>query len=99
LPSTFKGWENQSIVRAGRQDVFWTTNFPSVVSTKRGYNISWFKAATATVSKIHGPALVKQVTSEAFQILKHPQADINYLKKHSVYNIGEQKQISDPGFT
>ncbi|ADW24365.1 hypothetical protein RHVP.24 [Cricetid gammaherpesvirus 2] len=80
--STFdlQGLENQSIVRAGRQDVFWTTNFPSVVSTKRGYNISWFKAATATVSKIHGPALVKQVTSEAFQILKHPQADINYLK-------------------
>ncbi|ATA58253.1 UL87 [Eptesicus fuscus gammaherpesvirus] len=70
------GLENQQIVRSGRRDVFWTTNFPSVVSSRAGFNVSWFKAATATVSKIHGTALVAQIRGEAARVLGAPGAKI-----------------------
>lgn len=77
-----QGLENQEIVRSGRRDVFWTTNFPSAVSSKRGYNISWFKAATATISKIHGDDLVNQATTEISQILSNRAAIINKTKNY-----------------
>nr|ABO48404.1 virion protein [Wood mouse herpesvirus] len=90
--STFdlQGLENQEIVRTGRHDVFWTTNFPSAVSTKRGYNISWFKAATATVSKIHGGALIDQVRGEISQILLSSDAIIN-TNKNCIYTTLEKR--------
>lgn len=76
------GLENQEIVRSGRQDVFWTTNFPSAVSSKEGFNVSWFKAATATVSKIHGQHLVSQIHNETTPILTNNQAKINIVKNN-----------------
>nr|WOZ69469.1 ORF24 hypothetical protein [Ovine gammaherpesvirus 2] len=80
--STFDvhGLENQHLVRSGRRDVFWTTNFPSVVSSSEGYNVSWFKAATATVSKIHGSSLTKQVQQEVRRVIEHRNARLNYAK-------------------
>ncbi|AIA62061.1 orf24 [Alcelaphine gammaherpesvirus 2] len=80
--STFDihGLENQHLVRSGRRDVFWTTNFPSVVSSSEGYNVSWFKAATATVSKIHGDSLTKQVQGEIKRLISHRNARISFCK-------------------
>ncbi|AAC58071.1 ORF24 [Alcelaphine gammaherpesvirus 1] len=80
--STFDlhGLENQHLVRSGRRDVFWTTNFPSVVSSNEGYNVSWFKAATATVSKIHGSDLTKQVQGEIRRLIGHRHARISFCK-------------------
>lgn len=74
------GLENQGIVRNGRNDVFWTTNFPSVVSSKNGVNFSWFKAATATISKVYGSALDKHLTREVTPIVTHREANINPCK-------------------
>ncbi|AMA67381.1 protein UL87 [Vespertilionid gammaherpesvirus 1] len=85
-----QGLENQNIVRSGRTDVFWTTNFPSAVSTKKGYNVSWFKAATATVSKIHGDALVSQIHNETTQILNNTSAKIN-LNKNLIFTTLENR--------
>ncbi|ARW78087.1 protein UL87 [Common bottlenose dolphin gammaherpesvirus 1 strain Sarasota] len=78
------GLENQQLVRHGRKDVFWTTNFPSVVSTKAGFSVSWFKAATATVSRIHGTNLTRQILNEAHPILGHRDARIN-LRKNGMF--------------
>lgn len=75
-----QGLENQDLVRRGRRDLFWTTNFPSAVSSKEGVNISWFKAATATVSRIHGRALVNQIKEEVTPILTNPAACLDLLK-------------------
>nr|UTK45384.1 protein UL87 [Equid gammaherpesvirus 5] len=75
-----QGLENQQLVRRGRSDVFWTTNFPSAVSSKRGFNVSWFKAATATISKVHGQRLVTQVYNETAPILTNPRARLNMVK-------------------
>lgn len=75
-----QGLENQGVVRAGRSDVFWTTNFPSAVSTKRGFSVSWFKAATATVSRIHGERLRARVIHEAMPIITDPRTKVNTLK-------------------
>lgn len=72
-----QGLENQDMVRNGRNDVFWTTNFPSVVSTKQGFSVSWFKAATATVSKIHGQSLRLQIQNEALPILTDNNSKLN----------------------
>ncbi|QFN51735.1 ORF 24 [Macacine gammaherpesvirus 5] len=74
------GLENQYIVRRGRRDVFWTTNFPSVVSSKDGCNVSWFKAATATISKIYGRPLLKKLSDELNPILSVPYARIDQVK-------------------
>ncbi|AJE29665.1 ORF24 [macacine gammaherpesvirus 12] len=74
------GLENQYIVRRGRRDVFWTTNFPSVVSSKDGCNVSWFKAATATISKIYGKPLLKKLSNELDPILSAPYARIDRVK-------------------
>ncbi|AJG42950.1 UL87-like protein [Harp seal herpesvirus] len=74
------GLENQQIVRSGRSDVFWTTNFPSAVSTKKGFSVSWFKAATATISKIHGATLAAQIINESTPILSSSMAKINPIK-------------------
>lgn len=74
------GLENQELVRQGRKDLFWTTNFPSAVSSRDGFNISWFKAATATVSKIYGDKLVSQVKEETLPILNNSAAQLNYIK-------------------
>lgn len=74
------GLENQSLVRSGRKDVFWTTNFPSVISTKAGFNVSWFKAATANISRIHGSDLYTQVHSEVKPIIGAREAKIDRIK-------------------
>lgn len=81
------GLENQQLVRSGRNDVFWTTNFPSVVSNKRGFNVSWFKAATATISKIHGPVLVDQISNEVGPIVTDKNAQIDPLKNTIFVNL------------
>ncbi|AAO12328.1 hypothetical protein KM546_gp21 [Porcine lymphotropic herpesvirus 3] len=77
------GLENQHLVRNGRKDVFWTTNFPSVVSTKKGFNVSWFKAATATISRLYGEKLVQQVKHETGLIVGHKDARINFMKNRT----------------
>lgn len=74
------GLENQALVRSGRKDVFWTTNFPSVISTKSGFNVSWFKAATANISRIHGSELYTQVVSEVKPIIETKDAKIDKVK-------------------
>lgn len=84
------GLENQQIVRCGRNDVFWTTNFPSAVSSKRGFNVSWFKAATATISKVNGNALISQVFSETTPILTNRHAKLNKIK-NSIFFTLEQR--------
>ncbi|ALE14734.1 ORF24 [Felid gammaherpesvirus 1] len=84
------GLENQHIVRSGRGDVFWTTNFPSVVSTRRGFNVSWFKAATATISKIHGNTLATQIINESTPILSNNMAKINHIK-NSIFSLLEYR--------
>ncbi|AIB03179.1 ORF24 [Bovine gammaherpesvirus 6] len=90
--STFDlhGLENQQLVRDGRKDVFWTTNFPSAVSSSKGYNVSWFKAATATVSKIYGDHLIQQVKQESALILGHRNARIDSLK-NKIYSTLEHR--------
>ncbi|AIU39470.1 protein UL87 [Equid gammaherpesvirus 2] len=85
-----QGLENQQLVRRGRSDVFWTTNFPSAVSTQRGSNVSWFKAATATISKVHGPGLVARVYSETAPILTNPRARLN-LVKNAIFSTVETR--------
>nr|BEG23094.1 homolog of EHV2 ORF24 protein UL87 [Macronycteris gammaherpesvirus 1] len=82
-----QGLENQHLVRSGRNDVFWTTNFPSAVSTKKGINVSWFKAATATISKVHGKSLVNQIHNELIPILTNKTARINKTKNSLFYSI------------
>ncbi|AAO12366.1 unknown [Porcine lymphotropic herpesvirus 2] len=77
------GLENQNLVRNGRRDVFWTTNFPSVVSSKKGFNVSWFKAATATISRLSGERLVQQVKHETALIVGHKEARINFIKNRT----------------
>ncbi|QDQ69232.1 virion UL87 [Colobine gammaherpesvirus 1] len=87
------GLENQSVVRMGRRDVFWTTNFPSVVSSKEGLNVSWFKAATATVSKVYGQQLVNQLQCELLPILTNPQARIDFTKNR-IFSLLETRNRS-----
>ncbi|BBB06473.1 hypothetical protein [Rhinolophus gammaherpesvirus 1] len=84
------GLENQKVVRCGRNDVFWTTNFPSAVSSKKGFNVSWFKAATATISKVHGKALVSQVMGETTPILTSGTAQLNPVK-NSIFSTLEHR--------
>lgn len=84
------GLENQYIVRTGRKDIFWTTNFPSAVSSKLGYNVSWFKAATATVSKVHGETLVNHIYCEALPIITNNHAKINPIK-NSLFTVLETR--------
>lgn len=74
------GLENQSLVRENRSGVFWTTNFPSVVSCQDGLNVSWFKAATATVSRVHGRTLEQHLIREITPIVTHQDAKISRIK-------------------
>nr|CAA73638.1 hypothetical protein [Saimiriine gammaherpesvirus 2]CAC84319.1 hypothetical protein [Saimiriine gammaherpesvirus 2] len=87
------GLENQSIVRTGRRDVFWTTNFPSAVSTKLGFNVSWFKAATATISKIYGTSLTSHVTKEVSPIISNNSARLSLLK-NNLFSVLESRNRS-----
>ncbi|AGY30707.1 ORF24 [Retroperitoneal fibromatosis-associated herpesvirus] len=87
------GLENQAIVRAGRRDVFWTTNFPSVVSSKEGLNVSWFKAATATVSKVYGKPLIDQLRGELLPIVTNPSARID-ITKNRIFSLLEARNRS-----
>ncbi|AAC95548.1 orf 24; similar to BCRF1 [Ateline gammaherpesvirus 3] len=87
------GLENQSVVRTGRRDVFWTTNFPSAVSTKLGFNVSWFKAATATISKIYGNCLASHITKEVSPIIFNNRARLNLLK-NTLFAILESRNRS-----
>lgn len=74
------GLENQSLVRENRSGVFWTTNFPSVVSCRDGLNVSWFKAATATISRVHGQTLEQHLIREITPIVTHREAKISRIK-------------------
>ncbi|BAX36596.1 BcRF1 protein [human gammaherpesvirus 4] len=74
------GLENQSLVRENRSGVFWTTNFPSVVSCQDGLNVSWFKAATATISRVHGRTLEQHLIREITPIVTHREAKISRIK-------------------
>ncbi|ULE29177.1 MAG: ORF24 [Human gammaherpesvirus 8] len=87
------GLENQYMVRMGRKNVFWTTNFPSVVSSKDGLNVSWFKAATATISKVYGQPLVEQIRHELAPILtdQHARIDGN---KNRIFSLLEHRNRS-----
>nr|WIV69304.1 hypothetical protein [Bovine gammaherpesvirus 4] len=87
------GLENQNIVRQGRKDVFWTTNFPSAVSCKSGVNVSWFKAATANISKIYGTSLVTQIYKEVNPILSSNYAKLN-IQKNQIFTFLETKNKS-----
>lgn len=87
------GLETQNSVRNNRKDVFWTTNFPSVVSSKHGFNVSWFKAATANISKVHGGLLVSHIQSEVLPIITNPQAKINFIK-NSIFTTLETRNKS-----
>ncbi|AAK38224.1 ORF16 [callitrichine gammaherpesvirus 3] len=74
------GLENQSLVRENRDGVFWTTNFPSVISCNDGLNVSWFKAATATISRVCGRTLEDHLIREVTPIVTHKNAKISVIK-------------------
>nr|QRE02507.1 hypothetical protein [Otarine gammaherpesvirus 4] len=84
------GLENQQLARCGRNGVFWTTNFPSVVSTQAGFNVSWFKAATATTSRVHGRELSQRMLMEAYAVLGHRDARTD-LRKNALFATLERR--------
>ncbi|ALF03268.1 BcRF1 [macacine gammaherpesvirus 10] len=92
------GLENQSLVRENRSGVFWTTNFPSVVSCQDGLNVSWFKAATATISRVHGRTLEQHLIREITPIVTHRDAKISRIKNRlfTLLELRNRSQIQVP---
>ncbi|AKT72646.1 protein UL87 [Cynomolgus macaque cytomegalovirus strain Mauritius] len=48
------GLEDQTVIRSERSKVYWTTNFPCMISHTNNVNVGWFKAATAIVPRVSG---------------------------------------------
>ncbi|AHC02854.1 protein UL87 [Proboscivirus elephantidbeta5] len=69
------GLVNQEVMRSNRNAVFWTTNFPCMITNINKINMGWFKAATAIVPKVHGDELRTVIRKE-----------IDFLKTSSVVN-------------
>ena len=51
------GLEDQAVIRSERSKVYWTTNFPCMISHTNNVNVGWFKAATAIVPRVSGADL------------------------------------------
>ncbi|AEV80442.1 protein UL87 [Cercopithecine betaherpesvirus 5] len=51
------GLEDQTVIRSERSKVYWTTNFPCMISHTNNVNVGWFKAATAIVPRVSGSDL------------------------------------------
>ncbi|AEV80783.1 protein UL87 [Aotine betaherpesvirus 1] len=51
------GLEDQAVIRSERSKVYWTTNFPCMISNTDNVNVGWFKAATAIVPRVFGSDL------------------------------------------
>ncbi|AEV80938.1 protein UL87 [Saimiriine betaherpesvirus 4] len=51
------GLEDQAVIRSERSKVYWTTNFPCMISNTDNVNVGWFKAATAIVPRVFGADL------------------------------------------
>ncbi|AAM00726.1 protein UL87 [Panine betaherpesvirus 2] len=51
------GLEDQAVIRSERSRVYWTTNFPCMISHTNNVNVGWFKAATAIVPRVSGSDL------------------------------------------
>ncbi|AGE10053.1 protein UL87 [Elephantid betaherpesvirus 1] len=58
------GLLNQEVMRSDRNAVFWTTNFPCMITNINKINMGWFKAATAIVPKVHGDELRTVIKKE-----------------------------------
>lgn len=72
------GLEDQSVVRSERHKVYWTTNFPCMISTTDRINVGWFKAATAIIPKVSGRSLETIMLKELSHICRMKDVSIDY---------------------
>lgn len=72
------GLEDQSLIRSERSKVYWTTNFPCMISTTDNVNVGWFKAATAIVPKVSGRALESILLKELTYVSSIGDVHIDY---------------------
>lgn len=72
------GLEDQTVIRSGRSKVYWTTNFPCMISTTDNINVGWFKAATAIVPKVSGRQLENIMLKELAHISGIREVSLDY---------------------
>ncbi|AFK83924.1 B87 [miniopterid betaherpesvirus 1] len=72
------GLEDQTVIRSDRNKVYWTTNFPCMISTTDNVNVGWFKAATAIIPKVSGRALENIMLKEISHICEMRDVYVDY---------------------
>lgn len=84
------GLEDQSVIRSGRNKVYWTTNFPCMISTTDSINVGWFKAATAIIPKVSGVALENILLKEVAHIRSMDNVKIDH-GLHNMFTLMETR--------
>ncbi|AFX83401.1 B87 [Murid betaherpesvirus 8] len=72
------GVEDQGVIRSARDKVYWTTNFPCMISNTNDINVGWFKAATAIIPKVSGVALENVLLKELTYVTSIEQLCVDY---------------------
>ncbi|AKG51596.1 UL87 [Papio ursinus cytomegalovirus] len=72
------GLEDQTVIRSERSKVYWTTNFPCMISHTNNVNVGWFKAATAIVPRVSGSDLENILLQELSCIKSMRDVCIDY---------------------
>ncbi|AAF99175.1 pR87 [rat cytomegalovirus strain Maastricht] len=84
------GIEDQGVIRSERDRVYWTTNFPCMISNTNNINVGWFKAATAIVPKVSGLALENVLLKELTYVTGIEQLCVDYAL-HRVFTVLETR--------
>nr|WEG68809.1 protein UL87 [Mastomys natalensis cytomegalovirus 1]WEG68945.1 protein UL87 [Mastomys natalensis cytomegalovirus 1]WEG71173.1 protein UL87 [Mastomys natalensis cytomegalovirus 1] len=84
------GIEDQGVIRSERDKVYWTTNFPCMISNTDNINVGWFKAATAIVPKVSGLALENVLLKELTYVTSIEHLCVDYAL-HRVFTVLETR--------
>ncbi|ACE95592.1 M87 [Muromegalovirus C4A] len=84
------GIEDQGVIRSERDKVYWTTNFPCMISNTDNINVGWFKAATAIIPKVSGVALENVLLKELAYVTSIDQLCVDYTL-HRVFTVLETR--------
>nr|WEG69773.1 protein UL87 [Mastomys natalensis cytomegalovirus 3]WEG69913.1 protein UL87 [Mastomys natalensis cytomegalovirus 3]WEG70053.1 protein UL87 [Mastomys natalensis cytomegalovirus 3]WEG70193.1 protein UL87 [Mastomys natalensis cytomegalovirus 3]WEG70333.1 protein UL87 [Mastomys natalensis cytomegalovirus 3] len=84
------GIEDQGVIRSERDKVYWTTNFPCMLSNTDNINVGWFKAATAIIPKVSGAALENVLLKELTYVTNIDKMCVDYAL-HRVFTVLETR--------
>lgn len=84
------GIEDQGVIRSERDRVYWTTNFPCMISNTDNINVGWFKAATAIIPKVSGAALENVLLKELTYVTSIEHLCVDYAL-HRVFTVLETR--------